>query len=314
MKNISVHRNQKIKSFLFFLALALGIWFLTKFSKDLTTELTLSVVYKNLPEETLLGKAALQEFTVGVKANGFKLMGHSLGRKQIVIDASAGNRINQSTLRFNQDQLLAFCYRQLPNVGVLSLDLQELLIPLDQMASKLVPVVFKGDVVLKQGFRAVSELTITPQQIKLFGPQNSIELIDSITTELMTISGLDEDLDQLLALELPENNEITLSSKQVQVIMEVEEFAQKKLVLPVEMLNVPRGTELKIFPESMTVQFEVSVAQFNQVVPASFKLVCDFSEKITEDSFMIPKLVIKPNGIIKTELSHKKVDYVIFKD
>ena len=60
MKNISVHRNQKIKSFLFFLALALGIWFLTKFSKDLTTELTLSVVYKNLPEETLLGKAALQ--------------------------------------------------------------------------------------------------------------------------------------------------------------------------------------------------------------------------------------------------------------
>ncbi len=29
---------------------------------------------------------------------------------------------------------------------------------------------------------------------------------------------------------------------------------------------------------------------------------------------MIPKLVIKPNGIIKTELSHKKVDYVIFKD
>jgi len=64
----------------------------------------------------------------------------------------------------------------------------------------------------------------------------------------------------------------------------------------------------------MSVQFEVSVAQFNQVVPSSFKLVCDFSEKITEDSFMVPKLVISPKGIIKTELSHKKVDYVVFKD
>ena len=314
MNKVRAQKNQKVKSFLFFLGLALGIWFLTKFSKDLSTELTLNVVYKNLPEETLLGKSAVEQFRVGVKANGFKLLGHSLGRKQIVIDASAGNRIDQETLRFNQDQLLAFCYRQLPDVGVLSLEIKELLIPLDQMSSRLIPIVFRGEIDFKQGFRQVSELLMTPDKVKIFGPQNSIALIDSINTEELVINALDRDLDHDLALQLPENSEIVLSDQAVHLEMTVEEFAQKKLVLPVTLINVPRNTELKIFPESMSVQFEVSVAQFNQVVPSSFKLVCDFSEKITEDSFMVPKLVISPKGIIKTELSHKKVDYVVFKD
>ena len=90
MNLLEVKRNQKIRSFLFFLLLATTIWFLTKFSKPLVAEFQLNLEYSNLPEQTLVSPDAPQKLLITVNANGFKLLTEFFRDKSLVLDLSAG--------------------------------------------------------------------------------------------------------------------------------------------------------------------------------------------------------------------------------
>ena len=74
MSLLKFKRNQKARSFLFFLLLAALIWFLTKFSKPLVAEYRLNLEYINMPKQTLVSSQAPDELLITVNANGFKLL------------------------------------------------------------------------------------------------------------------------------------------------------------------------------------------------------------------------------------------------
>ena len=117
---------------------------------------------------------------------------------------------------------------------------------------------------------------------------------------------------QSLALEPLEGEALSRSQDSIQWSAEILEFTQKQITLPVEIVNVPKGMSLQIFPEAMTLTIEIPVEAFGQYDRSNFSLICDYNERISEDSFMIPKLKNIPERVFKPELSHKKVDYVEF--
>ena len=78
-------------------------------------------------------------------------------------------------------------------------------------------------------------------------------------------------------------------------------------------MNVPENVNIKLFPEKIEIKFDVSIKDFDAVKVEDFIILCDFSEKIEEGSFMIPKLVRYPDNLQHLELETKKVEFLIFK-
>jgi hypothetical protein len=312
MSLLKFKRNQKASSFLFFLLLAASIWFLTKFSKPLVAEFKLNLEYINMPKQTLVSSQAPDELLITVNANGFKLLREFFRDKTLVLDLSAGRAIDDNRIRFNQDQLLAFCYRKIPSAEVISVELKELIIPVDQMAAKTIQVVFQGEVSLVQGFKIIDRAEIQPTEITIYGPSQLIDSISSVNTVYTRLNNLRSDLAQSIALEPLWSNKLSRSQDSVLWSARVLEFTQKQIELPVELINVPRGRRLQIFPETMRLSVEIPVSEYAQYDKSNFRIICDYNERISEDSFMIPRLSNLPDGVYKPELSHKKVDYVEF--
>lgn len=312
MSVLKFKRNQKLRSFLLFLLMAASIWFLTKFSKPLVAEFRLNLEYTNFPQQTLVSTDAPKLLNVTVNANGFKLLTEFFSDKSLVIDLSAGRLLEDDKIRFSQDQLLAFCYRKMPAAGVISLDTKELIVPIDRMAAKEIEVLFQGEVSLSQGFKMIGPPKIEPNKITVYGPSQMIDTISSIRTIYTRLEGLRNNINKAIALESLFSNELSRSQDSIFWSAQILEYTQKQIELPVELINVPRGKKLQIFPEMMTLSVEIPVNEYALYDKSNFRLICDYTERISEDSFMIPRLSQLPQGVFKPELSHKKVDYVEF--
>jgi len=312
MSVLKFKRNQKLRSFLVFLLMAASIWFLTKFSKPLVAEFRLNLEYTNFPQQTLVSTDAPKVLNVTVNANGFKLLTEFFSDKSLVIDLSAGRLLEDDKIRFSQDQLLAFCYRKMPAAGVISLDTKELIVPIDRMAAKEIEVLFQGEVSLSQGFKMIGQPKIEPNKITVYGPSQMIDTISSIRTIYTRLEGLRNNINKAIALESLFSNELSRSQDSIFWSAQILEYTQKQIELPVELINVPRGKKLQIFPEMMTLSVEIPVNEYALYDKSNFRLICDYTERISEDSFMIPRLSQLPQGVFKPELSHKKVDYVEF--
>ena len=312
MSVLKFKRNQKLRSFLLFLLMAASIWFLTKFSKPLVAEFRLNLEYTNFPQQTLVSTDAPKVLNVTVNANGFKLLTEFFSDKSLVIDLSAGRLLEDDKIQFSQDQLLAFCYRKMPAAGVISLDTKELIVPIDRMAAKEIEVLFQGEVSLSQGFKMIGPPKIEPNKITVYGPSQMIDTISSIRTIYTRLEGLRNNVNKAIALESLFSNELSRSQDSIFWSAQILEYTQKQIELPVELINVPRGKKLQIFPEMMTLSVEIPVNEYALYDKSNFRLICDYTERISEDSFMIPRLSQLPQGVFKPELSHKKVDYVEF--
>ena len=85
------------------------------------------------------------------------------------------------------------------------------------------------------------------------------------------------------------------------------------MMVPIDLINVPQGTVVKLIPNVVSVTFNVSVEDFKEITEKDFRLVCDFNERNADEDFMVLKLAASPAGIYNIELSTKKIDYLIFK-
>jgi len=124
---------------------------------------------------------------------------------------------------------------------------------------------------------------------------------------------LDKTFSKIVEIKKYTTQKISFDPKEVTVSVEVSEFSQKEIVLPIEVINLPENIIIKLIPSVVTVVFNVSVEEFKEITENDFSLVCDYAKRNIEENFMIPDLIKSPSGIVNMEFDTKKIDYLIFK-
>ena len=262
----------------------------------------------------MLGDGNPDNFSFEVTANGFKFLQYQLNTPQIDIPVANYLPNNNNRIVIERAELNRLIATELDNeVSVKNLSLSMITIDLDTVASRMIPVAAKVNIGYKEGFRAVDSGFLSPDSVKVSAPANELNNIDSILTKEISLSNIDEKIDLNLQLEIPAKNSWKVEPTEVKFIQEVTEFTQKKLNVPIEIVNLPTGTKVKIIPNSLNITFDVPMENFNNITATDFKVVCDYSKKDTSDNFMVAEIIRRPDGILNVEVSERKIDFLIFK-
>lgn len=308
------YNTSKIKTFLLFLFVACVIWVLTKFSKEYTATIDGNLSYINLPENSVLGENNPDKISFDITANGFEFMQYQIKTPEIEVDVGGYYSEENNSALIGKNELSRIISVQLDKeVAVKNVSIQELKVYLDVVVSKRIPVVVDAQIEYKEGFRAVDEINIEPDSVDVSGPQNLLDKITEITTLPITLNDVDTSEELTGKFDLKKYPKLKFNPTEVQVSIEVVEFTQKKISVPIDMLNLPPNTTIKLIPESINLTFEVSLADFNSVTANDFSVVCDFMEKDSEGNFLTAKLIKEPENIFNIEFSERKIDYLIFK-
>jgi len=307
-------KNTKLKAFFFFLLMATAFWILTKFSRQYTATVTNSIKYINLPEKTFITGENLKNVTFDLTSSGFDFLIYKLKNPNIEIDVNRHYLPSEKKAVIPNNELIRLISDNLnANMMLRNLAIKDLIVKLDDIVLKKVPVILKTDFTYKVGFRPIDSIVVIPDSIVVSGPSVYLETIHFVETAVVLGKDLDKTLSIPVAVVHNNSKNVSFTPSEVVVSVPIAEFSQKEMVLPIEIINVPFEITVKLIPNVITIKFNVSIEDFKDINESDFKLICDYAERNIQENSMIPKLVKIPRGIIDVEYSARKIDYLIFK-
>lgn len=313
-KFLKRYSNQKIKRFLFFLVVAGLFWMLTKFSREFTSSMQAYVNYQNLPETAVLSKDNPQKIHFDLTANGFEILFYRFKKPVINIPVDQFYDENIENFIFPQNEILLQLEAQFNKYfEVRNISPDPLKVELDAVIPKKVKVYPQIHISFRQGFNGIDDFQIIPDSVVVSGPKASVEKVDSVFTQKLELKDIHKNISEVITVELPSDNISAVNPEEILIEWEVAEFSQEQFLLPIEIINLPPGLELKLVPENIQIKFNVSLHDFTHIDPENFKVVCDYSKRNKEQNFMIPELIKKPDRAVNISMDPKKVDFFIFK-
>ena len=106
-----------------------------------------------------------------------------------------------------------------------------------------------------------------------------VEALESISTEELNLQNLAKSTQGNISLEEPKHQELIYSHQEVAYQLSVEQFTEGKSMIPIQVSGVPRGYELKLFPEEVSVHYVVSLDDFDLVDEQMFEAQVNYDWK-----------------------------------
>ena len=303
----------KVQRFLVFLFLAVLFWMLTKFSKENTATISANLQYTELPNQTLLADGNPEQIDFDITGSGFEMLYYRIKGADITMPLANNYSSGSETVTIPNETLLEYIQQQLPSgLAARNISMDQLSVKLHLIHSKKVAVFPAIRLEYEKGYYPIDSLKVRPDSVTISGPKDILKAYDSIPTENTLYSDVDSDISVRIGILENMDGVRAVSPKAVEISQKIAEFTQKEVMVPITLRNVPPNTVVRLIPKNTTVSFNVAVSRYQEIEAGQFQVVCDFSKRDKEESFMVPKLLKYPKGLYNLEITDKKIDYLIF--
>ena len=301
--------------FSFLLALSTLFWILTVMSKEYTTTVRYDVKFVDVPADKLLLDERKVSLHLQVIAPGFTILAHRFRfKKELPISVSTfipkrkGDYWNYFLLG---EQSLSQLQEHLPsNMQLLHVQPNRIDVLLDEKSERLVPVRLKSELSFKDLFRLKEKILLEPSTITISGPKAVVDVFDEINTKLLKLENIESDITGEIDIEPLNHSEINYSKQTVSFQIKVEQFTEGKLLLPVQVTNVPKNFDVKFFPQEVSVSFLVSLDKFELVTPQMFELSVELDLNNRRQTV---KLTKQADFVENVRIYPQKIEYFLIK-
>ena len=306
--------RRKINIFVVFLICSAMIWLISKLSEDYNQRSSFGLNYVNMPDTLLLTGASRKEIDVRVRASGFQLLSFNFGKKDLVIDLSQ-LRYNRRSFFLPQADYRKQIEAQIPgNMTLLEVDQDTIYIDFKKLYTREVVVIPNITLDMAQNHLLEGDLKVEPSHIVIKGPRNEIRQVTEISTIAHTISSISDDFSTSVDLAtLEELPNTTYNQGSVQVSGEVVRFSEQIFDVPVKVINLPEGSEIKTFPNTVSVLCRARIDRLKTLRPQDFKLVADFTTAQAGEKQLQVAMESWPEGVYGAQLMENEVEYVLIR-
>ena len=306
--------NKKLRVFLVFLSLSFIFWTLIKLSKEYIADVDFELRYTDIPNNKLIQKAENEKVKLTLKTSGFKLLGYTFRDRVLDYTLTEVER-KQGTSYFSPTSgAVNFLQAQLSAESVvLNVEPDTLYFDLGVKKSKEIPIVSAVEFQFKTGFNFVKPIELSPSRVTISGPEMAIDTIEEVYTSAVLITDIASNFEREVTLESP-GETVMLSTETINVIGAVDKITDGVLILPFEVVNLPRNYLISTYPKEVKVIFQVALKDYNKIPENSFRVQCDY--KHSEDNnldYLIPRIVEKPEIIFDAKVIPNKIEFLIKK-
>jgi len=309
LRLIKIDRN--IPVFLIFVALSTIFWFLQTIQESTEVTLIYRLTIEDLPRDVVFTGDMPSDINVTYTSKGWNAFYHKFMRNEapelvinfkevnqksgkIIIDA---NTLRRAVLR-KKPQGMTFKATSPGKIETYYSNGQH----------KRVPVIFNGHITTTAG-RYQCGTILLPDSVDIFAPKHIYGSINSIKTENVTYTDLEDTLQTRLALLVPRGAKAIPDSVDANICVDI--FTDKTLQVPIYSENVPRNKLIRTFPLKATITFLVSATLYDDISPSDFLLVIDYRELRPEAKRCRLHVRQRPDNIRNLRLSPETVEYII---
>ena len=287
---------------------AFFFWLILNLSREYTIEREVAVNYVVDPERVLASDLPATVLA-DVSGNGWTLIMESIrpGPLPVTVDVRGSNNI-----RLSSAELTNQIERRLASgaLDVTATDFETVQVLTTPLAGKRVPIVANIGLALAPGHVVVDSLYLSPDSVTINASNDAVDTIDFWPTSRLVITDLAGRVEGEVALATPPDN-MTLSRPSVIYSVLAEPYIQRRVTVPIEVVNVPAGVAYELTPREVEVVVSMPQSAYRRVRSGDFRVEADAST--LRDGSYSPSLALKltaqPKLAVDAYLTERVVTY-----
>jgi YbbR domain-containing protein len=313
-KKKNTNNRRKTNIFIVFLICSALIWLISKLSETYTQRVSFELSFVNSPDSLLLRGTSKKTVDVRLSASGFGFLSFNFGRNALDIDLSKVRKV-QGSYYVSRDTYEKQIETQLPgSMSLLGVDQDTLFVYFDKQHFKEVPIVPKLIIELAQNHMLEDSLLLSPRFVTVKGPKEEIDSIERIHTITQTLSNVSQDFSLKVDLAKHQGlNNTRFEVNAVEISGKVFRFSEQVIEVPVQVINLPDGVEIKTFPHAISVLCKARIERLKSLRPAEFDLVADFNSARADNKLLELQLRHWPEGVYDAQLMEKEVEFILIR-
>ena len=270
-------KTKDVLSFLLFLMLSACFWFVNSLDKERETQIYIPVEFSGIPQNIAVTNTLPTQITVLIKDQGINLLGYSRRNGNPIIFEAGNVFYEKGKIIFGTDQIRGRLSRYFsPTTQIMGIKPDSLVLQYEKLSSKVLPVELDAEFEFAQQYTLSEKVNLSPAQVTVFGPQRLLEKLDKVHTEKLVLKNISDTV--VKTCNLKRINGVRFANYETKVTVYAEMFTEKKMVLPVVIINCPKDQVIRTFPAFVDAVFNVSLTHFNAIKPDDLKVTIDYSE------------------------------------
>ncbi len=320
MRRFSERRfRERLTVFSICILIACFLWLVIKLSESYVAEVEYPVKFSNRTGDKILAGASESTIRIRMEAKGFRVLNlkwfGSSDTLRLDIDYRnfhdfpTGKRYNFFVYAEKLIPQVASSIEEIDHVTGISPD--TFYFWMDEKVSRKLPVVLRSNISYSKQFQPYRQPDVEPDSLMVSGPSRIVDTLTAVRTEMFEASGVKNDVSEELQLQLPEK--VKARSKTVNLKIDVEEFTEASVKIPVETEKAATNSDcnIKTFPEQVKVTYWIALKDYQKVSEAQFTASVNCEDMMENEEKIRVKITRFPSYLKNIRVSPRYVEYVI---
>ncbi len=284
---------------------AMIFWLTNKMSETFQSEGEVALKFE-IPPGTVMTSALPKSIKVMYEGTGWDLL-RNKQLNEVKIEV-----LNRRTL-FTKDQIIDLVKQYNPgNVTIDDINVSYFDAILAEQFQKRIPIELKEDIKLVDQY-FLKSIQLVPDSVTISGPQELIDPITKWETQVVNLKNLKNSTETKIGLkklsEIDNEQIIAFSPNEIQVNLEVEQYTEKSLFIPIKIVNGPDS--LKIFPDKIKLDCKVSLNDYDRISFRDFEAQVNLKDVVLDaENNTIPVLLTtQPPNVSNIRFNPKSVEF-----
>lgn len=305
--------NRQVFIFLFFLFLSTAFWLFQAMNEDYEEEFLVPIQLTGVPRNVVITTDLPQALHVTLRDKGSVLFTYRYTTRRlqpVTVDfatyASSGTGYAQVKGAELMQQVAA---QLMSTTRVSSYKPETLEFYYNYGLCKRVPVVMQGSVRADRLYTLSASLC-THDSVLVYASQQALDTITAAYTQPIHLTALTDTTRQKAAIVPVRGAKFVPAS--VSYTFCIDRLIDKTVQVPVQQVNFPASKQLRTFPSTVSVTFQVGMGRYRSVTSENFVLVVNYEDLLKADGNRV-HLSLKsiPTGVSHVRISPQDVEYII---
>tara|TARA_S200000501_G_scaffold371145_1_gene413632 strand:- start:2295 stop:3221 length:927 start_codon:yes stop_codon:yes gene_type:complete len=301
-------RSGKTNVFLVFLGLAIITSFTSKLLTTYEKNIDFSVYASDLPNDKVLTGQSSDKISLKLKGYGFNFAKYYLRNPELKFSVNE-MKIDKYSFIWTKEKNLFNLEKFVSPMTLLNISNDSLVFFYDKFSNKSIPVKVSTEINYAAGYGNFGPLKITPDSVNVIGPNNTIQKINYIETELITIENAKNDLKGKIKLKLDGLENTIIENTEVDYFLNIDQYTEETVDVNINVVSNLNELSFNFFPKTVKVKFLVSVENYVKINPIDFKIEC-YVDNILKNDYLL-EVVKKPEMIKNVSLSTEKIQLIM---
>lgn len=310
---LSVAEQRRISAFLTCLVIAVCAWLVLAFSNPFDYDTKKVIRFKNVPLKRSFHSLQSDTINVKVKGTGWQMLLSKLRPENnvITVDLSSLDVDNYIPL---QSQLPRINHELPANNPIIEFEPDTLYFDFSDRSIRRIPVKLVSSLSFEKQFSQSDRAIIKPAYVTVSGPSNRVNDMKFWLTDSVRLTQVNQTANVTVNVKSPDEGNLTIYPKTVQVTIPVNEFTEKTVQVPVKLVNNNQYYNIRIIPQRVKVTFTTSLDRYPDMDADLFEAQADVALWQKYNYTSLPIMVTRMPPYCKiAKIEPRNIDFIVKK-